>query len=95
MASLNIAGKNDFRFVVEHFVTVGMAQGPIIVVLGNQARDGAGGVRLVPVAARRTSVQQADVQHSTHRRRVGGRKIIQHGPGGEALAVDRHAQRLQ
>ena len=57
MASLDIAGKNDFRLAVEHFVPVGVPQGPVIVVFGNQARDGAGGVRLMPLAAGRTGVQ--------------------------------------
>ena len=91
MASLDIAGENDLRLAVEHFLSMGVPQGPVIVVFGDQARDGAGGVRLMSLAARRAGVQQADIQHPAHRRRVGGGKVVQHGRRGKALAVDRHA----
>ena len=95
MASLDIAGKNDLRLAVEHFVSVGVPQGPVIVVFGDQARDGAGGIRLMSLAARRTGVQQADIQHSAYCRRVGRRKVFQHGCRGKALAMDRHAPLFQ
>ena len=95
MTTLDIAGKNDVRLAVEHFLPMGVAQGPIVVVLRDQAGDGAGGVGLVSFAARRAGVQHADIQHSPHRWRVGGRKVIQHGRSGKALAVDRHAPPLQ
>ena len=42
MASLNIAGKNDLRLAVEHFASMNVPQGPVVVVFRNQARDGAG-----------------------------------------------------
>ena len=95
MASLNISGKNDLRLAAKHFVTMGVPQGPVIVMFGNQARDRARGIRLMSLAARRTGVQEADVQHSAYCRRVGRRKVLQHGRRCKTLAMDRHAPLFQ
>ena len=72
VAPLDVAGKEDRRVVAEHLLVVDVAQGPVVVMLRPQTFDRAGGIRLVPLAARGGSVQQADVEQPA----IGGRIIL-------------------
>src|SRR5262249_46779392 len=95
VAALVVAGEYDQRIGVQDLLFVDVAQGPVVVLLGAQAVDGAGSVVVVSLAAGGAGVQHADIQVARPGRRVGLRQVLGDGGSGEALAVDRHAALLK
>ena len=91
--ALGIAGIDDVRLAVENLKVVHMAEGPIVVALGDQLFDRAGGVVVVVGVAAGIGVQQPDVETVGHGGRIVGHKILRHAALGIAHAVQGDRQR--
>lgn len=95
MPALDVAGKNNPRITRQNLALVDMAQGPVVVPVPAQGRQGAGSIGFVAGASAQAGVQKTDVEQARNRVGIAPTQILGHGPGGEALAMDGHAQVVQ
>ena len=92
VAALEHAGEHDPAGVFgEMGAQMDVAERPVLVAVGDELLDGAGGVVLVH-AVPAGGVEQADVELAGLRRRVVLGDVVLHGAVGEPLAVDDDVQ---
>ncbi len=96
VSSLEIAGENHMRPFVKNVGLMDMAEGPIVIALGDKIIERTGGVVGVAAQAAEAGVQHANVERACSRFRVGEDQIVGHvALAGEALTVEGDAQFLQ
>ena len=95
VAALQVAGEDDPGVFGQFLALVDVAERPVVVAVGFQARQVAGGVAGVGGIALGGGVQQADVEQVVVRWRIGPGQVVGFVRVGEALAVDGDPDRVE
>src|SRR5271154_3096832 len=83
--ALDVAREYDGRLLVQDLALMDVPQRPVVVSLGNQSVDRAGGIVAVTIATRRAGMQQTDVEAALLGDGIGFREVFGNCLGGEAL----------
>ena len=92
MPALQVSREDHVWCLAQHLAGVHMAEGPVVIPLGNQIAQLAGSVGVMPRAACRGRVEDADVEKAGNRLRVTRRQILRDCAVGKALPVDGDAE---